>query len=605
MRHLNPFWIFSTPEQASDTLASSEYASTFRARVSFHEDKLDGTGTSQRRFPSPVERSTRVSESAFQQGSTPSSVTSSSAAGQRWRVRFEAIVGVLALIPIVLFLIASLGRLRYPFPLEQLEGPMLLAAERVAHGLPVYVRPNFHFIPYMYAPAYYYVTGWAVRLLGPSFLPLRLISLLSTCGSLAIIYIFVFLDTGGARKRRHLAALSGASLYAVAYPWTREWFDLGRLDSLYILLLLLALLCTRLSGKRLHPAFAAMVWTLAFLAKQTIFPVALIMLCWDWKRPRRLLFGVGSFLLMAGVSTTLLNRATDGWFWFYAFAVPGANADLLLRPIVFYVPAQLIAPFGVALLVIAAGILTHVSEARHGAPALMLRFYLLAAISTFFLCWFLQAHAGATSNTSMPVYAVLAIVFGISFGRIDASLALENCREPARVLLLAAVCIPLISWVYNPHDIVPHRDLAASQEELVSWLRIFPGDVFLPANPYEAVVGGKPWHPDIAALHDSLRPSNPQIRQSLLDEIHAEIDGEKFDAIAFDALPEQTLADQTWLPRDLESHYPVLGIVPGSNVWDPFSPHPVYFLLPCREQALAVTRGWTLLRTGSQLSCPH
>jgi hypothetical protein len=566
------------------------------------------------RFFHSHEKIRGVSGSGLQQEPSSGSVSSA------WRVLFEAITGVAALTPIALFLVASLRRLRYPFPLEQLEGSMLLAAERVAQGLPIYVRPNFHFIPYMYAPAYYYVSGWAVRVLGPSFVPLRLISLLSTCGALAIIYIFVLLDTGGfvlldtggARKRRHLAALVGAGLYAAAYPWTREWFDLGRLDSFYIFLLLLALLCTRLSGKRLHPVFAAIAWALAFLAKQTILPIALIMLCYDWKRPRRLFFGVGSFLLIVGVTTALLNRATHGWFWFYAFTVPGANSDLLLRPVVFYIPAQLLAPFGMALLVIAvawvcsaSGILTHVSKARHGAPALMLRFYLFAAISTFFLCWFLQAHAGATSNTSMPVYAVLAIIFGISFGRIDASLALEGCREPARVLLLAAVCIPLISWVYNPHDIVPHRDLIASDDALVSWMRTFSGDVFLPSNPYEAVAAGKLWHPDIAALHDALRPDNPQIRQPLLDKIHAEVDGEKFDAIVFDGLPAQALAEQAWLPRDLESHYPVLGIVPGSDVWDPFSPHPVYFLLPCRKQALAVARGWTLLQTGGQIPCSH
>ncbi len=153
---------------------------------------------------------------------------------------------------------------------------MLLGAERVAQGLPLYVRPNFHFIPYMYAPAYYYVSGWAVRLLGPSFLALRLISLLSTCGAFAIIYALVLVDTGGSRKRRHLAAFAGAALYASAFPWTRGWFDLGRLDSFYIFLLLLALLCTRLSESRLNPVIAAVAWTLTFLAKQTIFPVALI-----------------------------------------------------------------------------------------------------------------------------------------------------------------------------------------------------------------------------------------------------------------------------------------------------------------------------------------
>ncbi len=523
---------------------------------------------------------------------------------RKWLHLFEALFVILALTPILLFLITSLGRLRYPFPLEQLEGPMLLAAERIAHGLPIYVRPDFHFIPYMYGPAYYYVSGWAVRVLGPSFATLRLVSLLSTCGTFAVIYIFVLRDTLGTGKRRHLAALAGAGLYGAAYPWTREWFDLGRLDALYIFLLLVALLCTRLSGEGLNPVVAAVAWTLAFLAKQTILPVALIMLCCDWKRPRRVLLGVGSFLAMACGSSWWINHATHGWFRFYAFTVPHANADLLLRPAVFYIPQRLLAPFGVALLVIAFAWMREFAARRASMlDSAAVRFYLFAMGSTFFLCWFLQAHGGATANTPMPVYAVLAVVFGISFGRLDTSLALESWREPARLLLLAAAGISLITWVYNPHDFIPHRELVDSNDEMVAWLKTFPGDVFLPSHPYEAVVAGKPWHPDNAALHDALRPEVEGIRGPLLAEIRAAIDGEKFDAIVLDGTPAQTLADQTWLPRDLVTHYPVLGLLPGGNVYDPFMPHATYFLLPCRERAKAETEGWTLLEGGGRDSC--
>ena len=169
-------------------------------------------------------------------GRDDASILTTGARLRRWRAGLEVLLAFVALTPIVLFLITSLWRLRYPFPLEQLEGSMLLAAERVAQGLPIYVRPNFHFIPYMYAPAYYYVSGWAVRLLGPSFAALRLVSLLSTCASFAIIYIFVLLDTEGTQKRRHLAALAATGLSTAAYPWTREWFALGRLDAFYIFL---------------------------------------------------------------------------------------------------------------------------------------------------------------------------------------------------------------------------------------------------------------------------------------------------------------------------------------------------------------------------------
>jgi len=203
----------------------------------------------------------------------------------------------------------------------------------------------------------------------------------------------------------------------------------------------------------------------------------------------------------------------------------------------------------------------------------------------------------------MPMYAVLAAIFGISFGWVYLRFAPEKNWRWARILVLVLAAIPLVSWVYYPHDRIPQRDLLESHAELTRWVRSFPGDVFLPSNPYEAVAAGKEWHPDIAALHDALRPDIPAIRQPLVETIRAEIDGEKFDAIALDGPPAQALASQTWLPADLQKHYPITGIVPGSEVFDPFAPHPVYFLLPCREQALAVAKGWTLLQPGDQAPC--
>lgn len=513
----------------------------------------------------------------------------------RWPKRLEAMVAALAAVPIVLFFVASLGRLRTTFPLEQLEGSMVLGAERIARGLPLYVQPNFTFIPYMYAPAYYYAAAWAMRLLDPGlgsglgsgFVPLRLLSILSTCGCLALIGALVWRETAGPAKNRLLAAFSAAGLYALSYPLTRVWFDLGRVDSFYILLLLLALYCTRW----LHPAVAAAAWTLTFLAKQTIAPVALILLCHDWKRPRRALLGVGTFLLLIATSTRWLDHATHGWFWFYAFTVPRANSDLLARPAVFFVPSQILLPFGISVLVLGFAWFRTVPSAASARA----RFYLLAGGSLFALCWFLQAHGGATANTPMPLYAILAVLFGLSFGRLNLWLSQESCRQPLRLLLLGAVGIQFLGWIYNPRDVIPHKEMLQEHARLEAWIRSFPGDVFVPAHPDEAVQAGKLWHPDNDSIHDALRPDNPQGRQALLAQIRAAVEQESFDAIALDGPPGETLASQPWLPADLRQHYPIAGLIPGSDVYDSFGPHPVYFLLPCREMSRARQQGWTLL----------
>ena len=313
---------------------------------------------------------------------------------------------------------------------------------------------------------------------------------------------------------------------------------------------------------------AAVVWTLAFLAKQTIFPVALIMLCVDWKRPRRLLLGVGSFLLFTAVCNRLLDHATHGWFWFYAFTVPHANADLWLRPAVFYVPSQLIAPFGVALLFVAmAWVWT-----RPSITNFKTRFYLMAGVALLGLCWFLQAHAGATANTPMPAYCHSGsdlwnfigspgCCVGLRIPRDGAHFSAGGGGDPAGELGLQSA-----RYYAAPRP-------GHSQEELISWLRVFPGDVFLPSNPYEGVLAGKQWHPDNAALHDALRPDLPGREQrgegGNRRGNRSEVNSTR---LCWTACRRIVLPSQPWLPADLVKRYPIVGVVPGSDVSDIFGP---------------------------------
>ena len=150
---------------------------------------------------------------------------------------------------------------------------------------------------------------------------------------------------------------------------------------------------------------------------------------------------------------------------------------------------------------------------------------------------------------------------------------------------------------------MPHRDLVTSQEQLISWLQVFPGDVYLPAHPYEGVLAGKQWHADNTSLHDALRPDLADMDNTVKAKIAEQVNQGEFDAIVLDALPEDTLPGQPWLPADLAQRYPIVGVVPGSDVSDIFGPHPTYFLLPCREKGMAIAHGWKLLETGGQSAC--
>jgi hypothetical protein len=211
---------------------------------------------------------------------------------------------------ILLFLYTSLRRVGYPFSYDQVEGGMVTSVWRVAHGYPLYTKPTLDFVPYLYAPLYFYLAAALTKVVGAGYASLRLVSILGTLGTFGVIYALIHAET-----RSRLAGLAGAGLYAACYYPLQGWFDIGRVDSLFMFLFLLAIYCTR----RAPILLAVLVWLIAFQTKQTILPVAVLVLCADWQRPRRMLLGLTTFLAGIAASIVIMNRLTEGWYSFYLF----------------------------------------------------------------------------------------------------------------------------------------------------------------------------------------------------------------------------------------------------------------------------------------------
>ena len=205
----------------------------------------------------------------------------------------RGLIVVFSVLFLLLFLYTALRRMRYPFELEWIESGVLVSVRRIVHGQGLYVAPSIDFVPFLYAPLFFYVSAAMTKLTGVSYAATRLVSTLSTLGSCAVIYAFVFTET-----RRQLAAIAGAGLFLACYPLVEAFYDIGRTDSLYVFFMLLALFCSR-RGK---PVLAALAWVLCFQTKQTLLPAAFVLLCADWEHPRRILLGLGTFGAVLGGS---------------------------------------------------------------------------------------------------------------------------------------------------------------------------------------------------------------------------------------------------------------------------------------------------------------
>jgi len=467
----------------------------------------------------------------------------------------RALIAFVSAFVILLFLYTALRRLHYPYELEELEGSMFIAALRVFHGQSVYPRPSLDFIPYMYSPGYYYAAAALGKICGMTLATLRLTSILSTLGCFAAIYALVWTEV-----RRHLPALAAAGLYAGCYTLCQLWFDLGRLDSFFVLLVLLAMLSTR----RLHPVIAAIMWTLAFQTKQSILPAAFLMLLSQWepgnaKQIRRTLTGVITFAVLAFGSVAWLNHRTAGWYSFYVFRVPGANADIKLRALFVFWPDDMLRPLALALILIAAAALLAPPSLRSRAT----RFY-LSALSLIPLFWWIRAHAGSTVNSLMPIYALLAVLFGIAIARLMKAMP-QTTASPALLLLLLAVFAQEVAGIYNPGDYQPLPATTASLRAVIDDVRSQPGDVYVAQHPFYAYLAGKPTHADLVSLRDAMRPKGP-IHAELSQEMQQAMAGSSFSSIVLNQPADAALidtidnSDTSW-----RSNFPVQESIPQTT----------------------------------------
>ena len=158
----------------------------------------------------------------------------------------------------------ALARLGYPGHLEILEGNSLVEMRRILAGQQLYPPPSAGYVPDGYTPLYFAVSAAAASVLGQSYLPLRLVSLVASLACFAILGRLVQRETGSRG-----AGLAAAGLLAATYFATYTWFDLGRVDSLFLALSVAGLYAARWAGRTRGAIVAGLLLGAAFCTKQT------------------------------------------------------------------------------------------------------------------------------------------------------------------------------------------------------------------------------------------------------------------------------------------------------------------------------------------------
>jgi hypothetical protein len=446
-----------------------------------------------------------------------------------------------ALLYICVFIFIAASRMGYRFELEYLESGSIMESDRVLSGDELYTAPSVSYVPYIYTPLYFYVASLSTELLGDGYFPLRLVSFISAVLTLLLIFRLVQRDSDS-----KFAGLLACSLYAATYRLTSSYFDLARVDSLFVLWLIGSLYLLRHHRNVVAYMVAGMFMFLAFMTKQMALAIAvpIAVYCLLSNRPRFFAFA-GTFAALIVVSTLWLDSVSSGWYSYYVFKLPSEH-QFWIAPIIGYWPLSIFLPMSVAVVVSIAFIHRLLTGPNRDTAT----FYICMAIGMLGASWMSRSHLGSDANSLMPAYACLSILFGLGVIEISrfAGSVLWNHHKTMQFYIYVICLIQFGSLVYNPSDCIPTENDGVAGERLVEYLSTFPGDVYVPNHPYLAVQAGKRPYAHGMAVRDVLKGEDSPVKQNLVAEIREAFTERRFSAVLLDRA-------RWWLEKDITDNY--------------------------------------------------
>jgi hypothetical protein len=479
-------------------------------------------------------------------------------------------------------------RIAYPYDLEWMEGTMLLHALRLREGQPLYAPPSLEFVAFAYPPLQPALVAAASVPFGMDYATARAVSIAGYL--LAVIYAYAFLREV---KTPRTIALGGLALSAAAFAPTGAWYDLVRIDSVWLGLLTAGLWAAwRARSSTPAAVVAGVLLAASLLTKQTAAPfIGVAVLALLLAHPRRGLLMGATTALVTTVGILLLQRATGGWFWKYVFGLHQRNdfdpwlglvaaplrAVLLLGPALVLVPLALAARGG-----------GNGSRPAHRDGAL------LAALATFAAAMVATIRGSGPpwgyANAFIPAVFFGGVLLALAAGRVSsraaamapALLALSVAGAPGglvwaadRLWPQAGLALPL---GYDPRAYVPTAADRRQGDVVVARLRAATGAVFVPFHPFYARRAGKE-----ASLHaQNLADINAIPDLGTPRDLVEAIRSRSFDLIVLDVESEGAAAEAEAMgqfPR-LAGNYEVAERIDGPRVFSGLPVRPRLVLVP-------------------------
>lgn len=421
---------------------------------------------------------------------------------------------------ILSFIIIAILRMNYPYELEWMEGGQVEHIVRILGGQQIYVAPSLDFIPYIYTPLYSYLGALVSLITGVGFFPLRLISILSTVGIFIYLYLIVKNETDS-----KYWGLIAAGMFAASFKICGFWFDIARVDSLFIFLFIASIYYLRIKEKPLNFIISGVLAGLSFLTKQSVifmlFPVLLYFLIRKEKKG----FYYFIALLVIAVSVSLyFNIVSHGWYWFWNFGLPAGHHWNFKYLYAFWIN-DLIEPLAISfVLLIIYFILNKSVNSRK--PAL---FYFLLLAGCLLDSWLLRLHYGGYLNVIMPAVILIILISVLGFKKLQDEFS-TNQTNSIKVLVYLLVIFQFVLLNYNPMHALPTKADRVAGDNFIEKLKENNGDVFVPCHSYIPRYAGKKSYAHAVVIHDLLI-SHSSLKFQLQSELETAFRNKKFSAV--------------------------------------------------------------------------
>jgi hypothetical protein len=486
--------------------------------------------------------------------------------GQRFTRLVRVLVCVAAAAPIAAYLWVALHRIGYSYELDWMEGGSVELVGRVVAGHSLYAAPSLGFVGWTYPPLYYWIAAGVAKLTGVGFLPLRLVSLLASLVSMATLGWIVVRETGN-----RTAGLVAAGLFAATFRVSGAWFDTGRVDSLFLAITLLAVAwCRRARGVRGGIGVGAIVF-LAFFTKQTALVALLPIVAYLVLTRRRV--GVAALLTLVALmlaSTAVLDGLTGGWYRYYVFSELSGQPWAHQVWVGFWADDILRRQWPLLLLLVAGEVtLARATLAGRSTARPTLRspwpYYACAATGMIAAAWVSRLHTGGYANVLMPAFAAIAMLAGLTWGRV-----LKRRRRPMTLLLLLSALLLQLSLLAYPLGAqIPTAADRAAGTRLIARLRTLPGPVVVIRHPWYSTQAGKGVFAQEEAIGDVLRSGASRGARAMRASLHDALNTYHVQAVVLDGPWDAQLFGPE-LTRDFR-------LRPG-----PITPSPLYPLTDVR-----------------------